>query len=62
MISVYENGRAQRVISKKDGPFVRILSSAVEPIDSSRIDISVVAVGSLNRVFISSIVASRWDG
>lgn len=62
MIYVYENGRAQRVISKKDGSFDRILSSTVEPIDSSRIDISVVAVGSLNRVFISSIVASRWDG
>ncbi|KAM7454642.1 hypothetical protein BLSTO_04599 [Blastocystis sp. subtype 1] len=52
VISLYENGRFLKEIKKED----------TVAIDSSRVDISLIAIGSLNRVFVASIFSTRWDG
>lgn len=62
VISLYENGRFLKEIKKEDSCFQSSLLRVAVAIDSSRVDISLIAIGSLNRVFVASIFSTRWDG
>ena len=62
VISLYENGRFLKEIKKEDSCFQGSLLHVAVAIDSSRVDISLIAIGSLNRVFVASIFSTRWDG
>ena len=62
VISLYENGRFLKEIKKEDSCFQCSLLRVAVAIDSSRVDISLIAIGSLNRVFVASIFSTRWDG
>lgn len=62
VISLYENGHFLKVIQKEDCYIPSSMLCLAVAIDSSKIDISLITVGSLNRVFVASIVSTRWDG
>lgn len=62
VISLYENGRFLKEIKKEDSCFQGSKLRVAVAIDSSRVDISLIAIGSLNRVFVASIFSTRWDG
>lgn len=62
LIYKYEDCNSYHAIPKNHCAVLCLYSSIAEPVDDSHYNITVVTVGSFNRLFEYSIFASRWNG
>lgn len=62
LIYKYDDCNSYHAIPKNHCAVLCLSSSIAEPVDDSHYNITVVTVGSFNRLFEYSIFASRWNG